>query len=101
ASGTTAQGSGVCRAGLPGVGRRGAVFTSVPKNRMFDSGSYDGVHQTLLVAGPDSNACLPQGSSMTIGGSNFSGFGLTSCFQTILPLAGSSATRNPRPVQPL
>jgi hypothetical protein len=34
------------------VGWRGAVFTSVPKKMLFVSASYDGVHQTLLVAGP-------------------------------------------------
>ena len=86
--------------GLSGVGCRGAVFTSVPKNSVLVSGSYDGVDQTLLVAGPDSNLCLPQVSSTTTGGSSFSGFGPMSYFQTILPVLGSSATRKPRPVLP-
>ncbi|MEJ7638508.1 MAG: hypothetical protein WKF75_11180 [Singulisphaera sp.] len=78
------------RAGSSGVGRLGAVFTSVPKYRVLVSGSYEGVDQTLLVAGPNSNACLPQGSSTTTGGSSFWGLGPTSYFQAILPVAGSS-----------
>jgi hypothetical protein len=57
----------------------------------LDSASYDGVHQTLLVAGPNSNVCRPQASATTTGGSSRSGFGPTSWFQAILPVAGSSA----------
>src|SRR5438552_12333818 len=95
-----AQESSVCSAGLSVVGFRGAVFTSVPKNNVSESGSYDGVDQTLLVAGPYSNLFVPQEPSTTIGGSNFSGFRPTSYFQTSLPVFGSSATRKPRPVLP-
>ena len=88
------------RFGSSVVGWRGAVFTSVPKKIVLDSASYDGVHQTLLVAGPYSNVCLPQAPSTTTGGSSFSGFGPTSYFQTTLPVFGSSATTKPRPVLP-
>ena len=38
--------------GVVGVGRRGAVFTSVPKKSVPDSASYEGVLQIVLVAGP-------------------------------------------------
>ena len=38
-SATMAHDSGVCRFGLSGVGRRGAVFTSVPKKSVLDSAS--------------------------------------------------------------
>src|SRR5437764_8705145 len=91
----SAQESDVWRAGLSGVGFRGAVFTSVPKNKVLVSESYDGVDQTLLVAGPNSNLHLPQEPSTTIGGSSFSGCGPTSCFHTTLPVLGSRATRKP------
>src|SRR5262245_38812695 len=99
-SATIAQESAVCSFGLSGVGRGGAVLTSVPKYRVFDSGSYDGVDQTLLVAGPDSKRAFPQSPSTSTGGSNFSGGGPTSYFQTIFPVCGWSATRKPRPVLP-
>src|SRR5262249_18247760 len=95
-----AQENSVYSLGLSAVGCRGAVFTSVPKNSVLVSGSYDGVDQTLLVAGPKSNLCFPHVSSMTTGGSSFSGFGPTSYFQMILPDFGSSATRKPLPVLP-
>src|ERR1700751_3207307 len=85
-SATTAQESSVESFGLPGVGLRGAVFTSVPKYRVFVSGSDDGVDQALLVAGPWSNRCLPHDSSTTTGGSSASGFGPTSYFQTTSPV---------------
>src|SRR5438477_12013726 len=95
-----AQESSVWSAGLSDVGLRGAVFTSVPKNNVWESGSYDGVDQTLLVAGPYSNLFVPQEPLTTIGGSSFSGLRPTSYFQISLPLFGSSATRKPRPVLP-
>src|ERR1051325_32889 len=95
-----AQESSVWSAGFSGVGFRGAVFTSVPKNNVLDSGSYDGVDQTLLVAGPYSNLFVPQELSTATGGSSFSGLRPTLYFQTTLPVLGSSATRKPRPVLP-
>lgn len=98
---TTAHESSVCRAGLSGVGCRGAVFTSVPKNSELVSGSWVGVDQTLLVAGPEVNRNLPQPACTTTGGSSFWGFGPTSNFHTSLPDFGSTATTNPRPVLPL
>src|SRR5581483_8043000 len=97
---TTAHESSVARLGFSFVGRRGAVFTSVPKKSVLDSGSWVGVDQTLLVAGPFSNAYLPQSPSTTTGGSSLSGLGPTSYFQTSFPVFGSSATTNPRPVVP-
>ena len=51
-SATTAHDSRVCSRGSSDVGRRGAVFTSVPKNSVPDSASYEGVLQIVLVAGP-------------------------------------------------
>ncbi len=51
-SAITAHDSGVCNAGLSGVGWRGAVLTSVPKKIVSDSASNEGVLQTELVAGP-------------------------------------------------
>src|SRR5262245_535098 len=97
---TTAHESSVLRLGFSGVGCRGAMLTSVPKKMLLDSASYVGVDHTLLVAGPCSNLCFPQSSSTTTGGSSFSGFGPTSYFHTTLPVRGSTATTNPRPVLP-
>src|SRR5688572_21368056 len=95
-----AQESCVWKLESSGVGRLGAVLTLVPKKSVLVPGSYEGVDQTLLVAGPCSKVYWPQESSTTTGGSYFSGFGPTSCFQAMLPVAGSSATRKPRPVLP-
>src|SRR5262249_14743303 len=97
---TMAHESSVWRLGLSGVGWRGAVLTSVPKKIVLLSASYEGVDQTLLVAGPYSNRCLPHELSTTTAGSSFWGLGPTSSFQTIRPVSGSRASRKPRPVLP-
>ena len=49
---TIAHDSGVSVLGLSAVGRRGAVFTSVPKKIVPVFASNDGVLQIELVAGP-------------------------------------------------
>src|SRR5688572_10714514 len=97
----TAHDSRVSSRGLSLVGRRGAVLTSVPKNIVPDSASYEGVLQTLLVAGPKWKTWSPQLSLIVIGGSNGSGLAPTSYFHTIRPVCGSSARTKPLPVQPL
>src|SRR5262245_63873940 len=97
----TAHDSRVCSRGSSLVGRRGAVLTSVPKKTVPDSSSNEGVHQTELVAGPKWKTCSPQPSLSLIGGSRGSGLGPTSYFHTTLPVFGSRAMTNPRPVQPL
>ncbi len=82
------------------VGRRGAVFTSVPKKMVPSSSSNEGVLQTELVAGPKLKTWSPQLSLIVIGGSNRSGLGPTSYFQAIRPVLGSRAMTKPRPVEP-
>src|SRR5262245_23448587 len=97
----TAHDSRVWRLGLSLVGRRGAVLTSVPKKIVPDFSSNDGVLQTELVAGPKWKTCSPQLSLILMGGSSASGLGPTSYFHTTLPVFGSRAMTNPRPVLPL
>src|SRR5881394_470619 len=87
----TAHDSRVSSRGLSFVGRRGAVLTSVPKKIVPDSASYEGVLQTLLVAGPKWKTWSPQLSLIVIGGSNGSGLGPTSYFHTIRPVFRSRA----------
>src|SRR5690242_16089194 len=79
---TTAHDSRVSRRGSAAVGRRGAVLVSVPKKTVPDAASYEGVDQTVLVAGPEEKTWLPQLSLMVTGGSSGWGLGPTSYFQT-------------------
>ena len=82
----TAQPYLVSSRGSSAVGFRGALLVSVPKKIVFVAASYDGVDQTVLVAGPKWKTCSPQLSLIVIGGSSGSGFGPTSYFQAILPV---------------
>src|SRR6516164_311367 len=82
------------------VGCRGALLVSVPKKMVREAVSYDGVDQTVLVAGPNWKTWSPQASLITTGGSRRSGFGPTSYFQMTRPDCGSRAMRKPRPVKP-
>src|SRR4051794_13522900 len=85
----TAHDSRVSGRGSAAVGRRGAVLTSVPKKIVPDPASNEGVDQTELVAGPKKKTCLPQLSTIVIGGSRGSGLGPTSYFHAIRPVVGS------------
>ena len=82
----TAQAYFVSSRGSSFVGWRGALLVSVPKKMVFVAASYDGVDQTVLVAGPKWKTCSPQLSLIVIGGSSGSGFGPTSYFHAILPV---------------